>query len=195
VHLELVCERAELQQLRRLRALLDELDRRAHDRQVEVDLLDDPGTANLDDHLAAVGEERAMDLRDRGGCERLGVKPHDRIAEVLAHYSLDLGERKGRHGVHELGELLDVDVGQQVGTRGEQLAELQERRPELSRARRNSTAPSRVAGRLPATPSSRITRTSLRRRATLTTSRARRAPFNRGAITVFFPGLLGAANA
>ena len=72
-----------------------------------------------------------MDLRDRGGCERLGVKPHDRIAEVLAHDSLDLGERKGRHGVHELGELLDVDVGQQVGTRGEQLAELQERRPEL----------------------------------------------------------------
>jgi hypothetical protein len=136
-----------------------------------------------------------MDLRDRGGCERLGVKPHDRIAELLAHDSLDLGERKGRHCLHELGELLDVDLGQQVGTRGEQLAELQERRPELLEGSAELDGALARGRPLPATPSSRITRTSFRLRATLTTSRARRVRLNRGAITVFFPALLGAANA
>ena len=111
MHFELVRERAQLKQLGRLRALLDELDRRAHEREVEVDLLDDPGAANLEHRLAAVGQERAVDLRDRGSRDRLRVEPHDRVAEVFPHDPLRLRERERRDLVDQLGELLDVDVG------------------------------------------------------------------------------------
>src|SRR5215211_1853996 len=44
---------------------------------------------------------------------------------------LDLGERNRRHLVDEPRELLDVHVGHQVGARGEELPELDVRRPEL----------------------------------------------------------------
>jgi len=72
-----------------------------------------------------------VDLRDRGGCQRRRIELHDCVADVLAHRPLDLRERKGGHLVHELRELVDVDVGQQVRTRREQLAELEEGRAQL----------------------------------------------------------------
>ncbi len=114
MYLELVRERTQLQQLRRLGALLEELDRRTHEREVEIDLLHDARPPHLDDDLAAVRHERGVDLRDRGGRQRLRVELHDRVADVLAHDPLDLREREGRHLVHEFRGLVDVDVGEQV---------------------------------------------------------------------------------
>lgn len=76
-----------------------------------------------------------MRLGDRSGGERLRVDAHERVlAKILAQHSLDLGERDGRDRVDETAELVDVDVGQKVGPRGEELPELDERRPELFEA-------------------------------------------------------------
>ena len=73
-----------------------------------------------------------MDLGDRGGSERLGLEAREQLGpEVLAHDLLDLRERERRHLVHELPQLLDVDIREQVRPRGEQLAELQVGRAEL----------------------------------------------------------------
>ena len=131
VDLELVRERARLQQLGGLGALLEELDGRADEGEVDVDLLDDARPAHLDHHLSAVREQRRVDLRDRGGGQRLRVELDDRVADVFPHDPLDLREGEGRHLVHQLRELVDVDVREQVRARGEQLAELEEGRAEL----------------------------------------------------------------
>ena len=132
VYLELLAERSQLQQPRSLGALFQEADRRGDHVQVEVDLLDDPRSAHLDDDVAPVGQERTMDLGDRGRRERFRIEPRERVgAEVVPDDPLDLRKRKRRHLVHEPAELLDVDVGKQVRPRREQLAELQVRRPEL----------------------------------------------------------------
>ena len=58
----------------------------------------------------------------------------DVVAEILAQHRLDLRERDRRDGVDEVAELLDVDVGQKIGPRREELPELDEGRPELLEA-------------------------------------------------------------
>jgi hypothetical protein len=73
-----------------------------------------------------------MDLGDRRGGQRLLVDVReDAGADVALDDRAELGERHGREVVDEPAELLEVDVGEQVGTRGEDLAELDERRAEL----------------------------------------------------------------
>jgi len=73
-----------------------------------------------------------MRLRDRRGREWLGVEADERVlAEVLSHDSLDLGEGHSRNAVDEVTQLLDVDVGQEIGTRRKELPELDEGGAEL----------------------------------------------------------------
>ena len=141
VHLELVGERLELEQLRRLGAPLEETRRRADDGKVEVDPLDDPGQPDLHHDLPAGAEERRVDLRDRGGRHGLGVDAREDVAEGPPDDRLQLGERHGRHFVDEPPELLDVDVGQEVGPRRQELPQLDVRgaeplegEPEAARA-------------------------------------------------------------
>jgi hypothetical protein len=135
IELELLGELLELHQPGRLRAAGREANRRAQQRKVELDLLDDSGASHLGDHLLPRGEQPAMRLRDRGGGERLRVETdEDLLAKVLPEHGLDLGERDRRDGVDEVAELLDVDVGQEVRPRRQELSELDERRAELLEA-------------------------------------------------------------
>ncbi len=72
VRFQLFGERLELEQLRRLRVALEQLRRRAEHLEVELDLLDDPGPAHLDDDATTRLQQGCMDLGDRRGGERLG---------------------------------------------------------------------------------------------------------------------------
>src|SRR5204862_7349077 len=91
MYLELLAERSQLQQPGSLGALFEEADRRGDHVQVEVDLLDDPRSAHLDDDVAAVGQERTMDLGDRRRRERLRIEPRERVgAAVRPDGPLDL---------------------------------------------------------------------------------------------------------
>ena len=132
VRFELFGERLELEQLRRLRVALEQLRRRAEHLEVELDLLDDPGPAHLDDDAATRLQQGRMDLGDRRGGERLGVDLGERLEpEVLRDHGLDQRVGHRLDLVDELAELLDVDVRKQVGARGEQLPELDVRGAEL----------------------------------------------------------------
>src|SRR5581483_252544 len=99
--------------------------------EVELHLLDDPGPANLHDHVAAGSEERPVDLPDRRARERLLLDRREPFeADLALDHVADLRERHRRHVVDELLELGDVDVRQQVRSGREELPELDERRPE-----------------------------------------------------------------
>ena len=104
VHLELVGERAQLQQLRRLGPLLEELDRRsgrARGRASTSSTI--PGRRTLTTTSRPSARSARVDLRDRGGGERLRVELDERASPRSSRTtSLDLGERKGRHLVDEL---------------------------------------------------------------------------------------------
>ena len=151
MRLELVGERVRLQELRTLGPPLEQRRGLAHQREVELDLLLDAGTANLDDHLTAALEERSVHLCDRGGGDRLGLDRDEHVrGQLLGDDALDLVERHRRNLIHELLELLDVHVRQQVGTRREQLAELDVGRPEL--LERLPELPSRLPGSLDGCP-------------------------------------------
>ncbi len=131
--LELVRELLELDLARGLGMADCETHGRAQQREIEIDLLDDAGPPHLEHDIVAGGQQPAMRLRDRSRGERLRVDAHERLlAEVGQHDSLDLREGDSRRDVvHEPAQLLDVDVGQEIGTRREELAELDEGRPEL----------------------------------------------------------------
>src|SRR5215210_2355983 len=132
VRRELVDERVELQQAGSLGASLGHLRRRTEHAQVQLDLLEHPWTAHLDDDLATVREQRRMDLRDGRGRQRLLVDVREHAgADVALDDRAKLRERHGSDVVDEPAELLEVDVGKQVGAGGEDLAELDERRAEL----------------------------------------------------------------
>ena len=132
VLLELVRKRSRLKQLRTLGSLLEQLGCPPHERQVELDLILDPGTTNLHDHLSAALEERRVHLGDRGCRERLRVDPDEDVGgEIVRDHALDLREGHREDLVDELAELLDVDIRQQIGPGREQLSELDVGRPEL----------------------------------------------------------------
>jgi hypothetical protein len=119
-------------------------------------------------------EVQLGDLGDRARGERLRVDTRERVpAERILDHPLDLLERQRRDLVDEPAELLDVHVRQQVWTRREQLAELDERRAELLEGGTNASARSWVASPPPPTPTSRKTLSSFVRRATPVTSSAR----------------------
>jgi hypothetical protein len=86
-----------------------------------------------------------VDLGDRSRGKRpLVDRGEDLIAELRLDHRPQRRERHRRHFVHELAELLDVHVRQQVRARREKLPELDvgrsellEREPELARALRS----------------------------------------------------------
>ena len=132
MHLELIGQRARLQELRPLGPRLEQFGRRAHQREVDVDLLLDAGAAHLDDHVAAVRKQCRVDLSDRRRRERLGVDAHEDVwRQFLRDHLADLLERDRRDLVDELAELLDVNVRQEIRPRRQELPELDVGRPEL----------------------------------------------------------------
>ena len=76
-----------------------------------------------------------MHLADgRGGdrlLDELDEEPLDRLAQLLRDHLLDLGERERADVVLELSQLDDDVRRHDVRPRGQELAELHERRPEL----------------------------------------------------------------
>ena len=133
--LELVRERVQLQELCGVRVVLGDRGRLAQEVEIEPHLVDDAGAPHLDDDLAAALQEGGVDLRDRCRRERRLVDPGEVLEPDLAvDHLAQRREGQRRHVVDELRQLVDVDVGQQVGSGREQLAELHERRPELFEA-------------------------------------------------------------
>ena len=90
---------------------------------------------DLHRHLAAVGQGRAVDLGHRRGRQRRAVERGEQLAERRAQLALDyLDDLLARHRsdrVLQAGERLDVGGGQEVGAGAEELAELDEDRPQL----------------------------------------------------------------
>ena len=98
------------------------------------DLLGHAGPLHLDGDDAAVAECGAMHLSERGGGERPFLehreclrKPH---AEVRLDHLLDFFERHRLNGVLQPRERFEIGGRQQIGARRQQLAELDERRPQ-----------------------------------------------------------------
>src|SRR5207244_10136599 len=83
---------------------------------------------DLDRHLAAVTQAAPVDLRQRRRGDRRRLEGREHLVETSAELALEvwteLLERTRRHAVLELGEDLDVLRGQDVGTRAEELADL-----------------------------------------------------------------------
>ncbi len=104
-------------------------------REVGLDLARRVRPLHLHRDAPAVRERRAVDLADRGGGDRglveVEEEPLDRLAELLADHALGVRVRKRANVVLEPAQL-EHDVGRDdVRARREQLAELDERRPEL----------------------------------------------------------------
>jgi len=135
MRLQLLRRGGQLQQARRLGASFGGRGQRAQQFQVERDLLRDSGAPHLDDGLPARSQESAVDLSDRGRCNRLLVEPGKEVeADVFVDHLLGRRERKGRHVVDEMRELVDVDIGQEIRARREELPELDEGRAQLLEA-------------------------------------------------------------
>ena len=104
VHLELLGERAHLQELapsRERRSSRPAVERSSA-RSSSTSLLD-PGPPHLDDDLAPVVQQRLVHLRDRRGRDRLRVEPREDVeADVRVDHRPDLRERHRRRVVDEL---------------------------------------------------------------------------------------------
>ena len=132
---ELVDELLRIHELERLHALAEEPRRLVEKPEVGLDLVGGCRPLNLHRDLATVRQHRAMHLADRRGRERREVELEERAVhaqvELGLHDIANLLERDRRRVVLEAAEL-GHDVGRNdVGSRGEQLTELDERRPEL----------------------------------------------------------------
>jgi hypothetical protein len=109
------------------------------DLQVLVHLLHGAGAANLDDDIGSVVKRRGVRLADGGARQRLGVEGRESCIPTALKLASDnvLDDLRGntRSGVLELDELDQVVTREQVSTRGDELAKLDERRPELLESR------------------------------------------------------------
>jgi hypothetical protein len=99
------------------------------DVEFTLDPFFDLGSLHLDDDLASVEELRAVDLADRGGCDRRALKRGEAFRE---RPELGLQERVDRLGrcrgdaILQRCQLDGDGWGKQVGAGGENLAELDE---------------------------------------------------------------------
>ena len=100
-----------------------------HHQQVDVapDLAADARPDYLDHHLAAVGQGGLVHLGDRSGCKWLQVEAGEqfgnRFLQRFFHNRLCIFARERRHLVLQLGELVNIFRGKQVGTGAHQLAQ------------------------------------------------------------------------
>ena len=174
VLLHLFGERRELEQLCRPGTPLEEVGGRAQQLEVDLRLLDYAGPAHLDDDLAPVPHQGFVDLCDRCRCERLRIDPdEDVVTQFATDDGLDLGERdRGTSSTSRQSSSMYTS-GIRSGRDESSCPSLTYVVPSSSSARRNSRAPSAVAGRWPASPTSRNTRRSFLRRAVPSTSPAR----------------------
>ena len=104
-------------------------------REVGLDLARRARALHLDRDAVAVREHGAVHLADRGGRHRrlleLEEEPLDRLVELLLDRLLRQLERERADVVLEAAQLGDDVRRQDVRPHREQLAELDERRPEL----------------------------------------------------------------
>ena len=132
---ELLQERRELVLAARLRVRVEEGGDVAEDVEVFRHLLADAGALHLDDHVAAVAHQRAVNLSERGGGHgrrvELGERLRDAHAQLGVDDLLDLGERERLNLVLEARERVNVGLRQEVCARGHELRELDEGRPQL----------------------------------------------------------------
>ncbi|MEZ4623352.1 MAG: hypothetical protein R2843_00775 [Thermomicrobiales bacterium] len=96
--------------------------------QVRFDLRRDPRLLHLDDHFLAGMQAGDVRLPDRGGRERFVVEPGEEFIDRFAEFRFDLrADRFHRHRWHpipQFGEFEEISRGQQVGSGGEDLTEL-----------------------------------------------------------------------
>ena len=122
--------------------LLGELREAVQHLQVFVDLRFDPRVLHLDDDPLARLQPGAVDLADRGRGDRRQLELGKQLVQRLAQLRLDrLANDLRRIGGRRRLELLQL-VGQlladQVGPGAQQLAELDERRPQLGERQADS---------------------------------------------------------
>ena len=102
--------------------------------EIPVNLLADARTLHFDGDLAAAAQDGAMHLAERGGGNRQAIEFDERVrdadAELLANGPLDVFVRERLDVVLQPRERIQVGRREQVGARGEDLTELDERRPE-----------------------------------------------------------------
>ena len=132
---ELVDDLATVDEVERMDPLLDESRGLLEQLDVALDLARGVRPLNLDRDLLPVRKHRAVHLSDRGSRHRhlveLEEEATDRLLQILGDHPLDIGEREWRHVVLEATQLDDDVLRDDVGSRGEELTELDERRPEL----------------------------------------------------------------
>jgi hypothetical protein len=135
--LELVHELDRVHEFESLHAAADDPGNLLQQRDVGIDLARCVGALHLDRHGPARMQLGQMHLADRRGCHRHRVEPREQPVDVGLQLALDhllhLGERKRRDRVLELAELHGDLLRDHVGAKGEQLAELDECRPQLVR--------------------------------------------------------------
>ena len=114
------------------RALVGDLGDLAEDAHVVADRVADVGALDLDDDVPAGAGRRAVDLTERGRCERLLVEGGEEVLDPRAELGLDdlldLLEGEGLDGVLEPGQCLGVRRREEVEAGREQLAHLDVRR-------------------------------------------------------------------
>ena len=105
------------------------------DLEVDLHLEHRARPANLHHHGRAVGERRRVGLADRGRCHRpILERGEDRLRirpQLRADHRTDLVDRHRRRGILELRQLGDERRREEIRSRGQELAELDERRAEF----------------------------------------------------------------
>src|SRR4051794_55910 len=132
---ELVDERACVDEVERADAFLDEPRRLVQQREIGLDLARRARALHLDGDALPGRQRRTVHLADRRGRDGRAVEleeePVDGVAELLFENALDVLERHRPHVVLQTAQLDDDVRRHDVGARRQQLAELDERRPEL----------------------------------------------------------------
>ena len=92
-------------------------------------------TLNLDHHVASVPQHGGVNLAEAGAAKRLLLERLEELADTRAQLLfdglLDFLERHRRDVVLKVLQLVDVRLGEQVGSRRKDLSELDVGRPEL----------------------------------------------------------------
>ena len=133
---ELVDDGDGVDELERADALASESGELVHELEVGLDLTRRVRPLHLDDDPAPVRKRRTVHLSDRGGCDRRLLEVDVELLEGEPELVLDdlsgLLEREGRDRVLERLQLEDDVRRDDVRAGGEELAELDERRPSSS---------------------------------------------------------------